>query len=100
VTVLLVHPACEAKHPSSSAGRRSWGGRGSRSWMLTLTRLDPVTEKKEEALICVIIFFPHWLLRSRRGTTLHHLDPFRRVGPLQRHQISDLEGASGLRPLV
>jgi hypothetical protein len=28
------------------------------------------------------------------------LDLFQRVAPLQRHQISDLEGASGLRPLA
>jgi hypothetical protein len=39
-------------------------------------------------------------LLSKRGTTLQRLDPFQRVVPYQRHQITDLEGTSGLHPLA
>jgi hypothetical protein len=35
VTVLLVCPACEAGHSSSSVGRSCRGRRGNHSWELT-----------------------------------------------------------------
>jgi hypothetical protein len=65
--------------------------------------LDPPgssKEKKKEASICIIAFLSRLIFEKQKRNNIAPLDLFRRVAPLQRHQISDLEGASGLRPLA
>jgi hypothetical protein len=57
-------------------------------------------EKKKEASICIIYSSLSSIFEKQKRNNIAPLDLLRRVAPLQRHQISDLEGASGLRPLA
>jgi hypothetical protein len=63
--------------------------------------LDPPgssEEKKKEASICIIYSSLPSIFEKQKSNSIAPLDLLRRVAPLQRHQIFDLEGASRLRP--